>query len=77
MAAIRVPGWCLRHCYYCSRRRMGQVEFQSGIRIGRGLAGEAAWLWADVVCYSFIVVDLHHLLLPDSRRTPPSPRWPG
>jgi hypothetical protein len=32
-------------------------------RFDATLAGDAARLGADVVCYSFIVVDLHHLLL--------------
>jgi hypothetical protein len=32
-------------------------------RFADALAGTCARLGADVVCYSFIVVDLHHLLL--------------
>jgi hypothetical protein len=32
-------------------------------RFAATLTGDAARLGADVVCYSFIVVDLHHLLL--------------
>jgi transposase len=32
-------------------------------RFATTLTGDAARLGADVVCYSFIVVDLHHLLL--------------
>jgi hypothetical protein len=32
-------------------------------RFAATLAGDAARLGADVVCYSFIVVDLHRLLL--------------
>jgi len=32
-------------------------------RFADALADNCAWLGADVVCYSFIAVDLHHLLL--------------